>query len=477
MPRLGERPAKVPCTDPLRGRICSAVYALSNNARPPGPFSGYLSAMAVTTHTWPSNCEMSCELRLGPSAACRSGSGWSNRDALVGMSDTQRDQLGHRSGPSLLIDGVVAVTITVIFWVTSLVSAGETNIVLLGCALASLVLGAMVLRWRWPLVTTVVAVAATLAGWMIGVTTDPMSAAAWCLYPVALRRYPRAGSVGLRMIGVIVVFSGVLALVSAGTGELGVQPVIALGALSGAWLLGSAEARRVEAVRQSVRQAAEVERAREQSMMAREVHDVVGHALTVIRAEADVVRSLPDTDEQELRDALANIEQHAGSALEEVQMLVRALHPGQHQLGGLVGQDEPVVTSLSAVLSATRASGVDVDGRLEDWEQLQEDLSSTQRVVVIRVIQESLSNVIRHSGALACTVTVTCEDAVLMVCVDDDGSALPADLGPGTGLTGMRERVEEVGGELEVTVKRSGGVCVLARLPIKARARTEGMAG
>jgi signal transduction histidine kinase len=114
--------------------------------------------------------------------------------------------------------------------------------------------------------------------------------------------------------------------------------VVAVAALSVAWLLGTVVGRQVETARLNV-----------QLETARDVHDVVGHALGVISAEAGVTRSLPDAGADELRASLEEIEQHARRALEEVQGLVRALRSG------------PALADLPSVVAATRAAGIDLD--------------------------------------------------------------------------------------------------------------------
>lgn len=345
--------------------------------------------------------------------------------------------------------------VVVMFWVLPLATDSTGNLPAV-IGLAATVVAAVLLRWRWPLVATLTALVATAAGWVVGASTDPMIAAAWCLYPLALRggRTRTAGPVAV----VLVLCSGALAMTSAGS-EIAQRAVIAVGALGAAWLLGHVEARRLAATRKVVEQAAEFERVKAQATMAREVHDVVGHALTVISAEADVARNLPGSDEQELRESLADIEQRARGALEDVQALVRALRAGRGSLDEVETGAAALV--LPRLVTAARASGLDVTARIE----LPEVSPATDRVTV-RVVQEALSNIVRHSGASHCEIAVWPEGATLAVRVDDDGAGLPASVRPGSGLFGMRERVDEAGGELTVTSRLDGGTRVLARLPL-----------
>ncbi len=351
-------------------------------------------------------------------------------------------------GLSWLVDAAAATVVVVSCWLLPRQVSGA------GAALAGVVAVAMLLRWRHPLACVLAAAAATAAGVALDVTTDPFLGAAWCLYPVALRRggnrTPRTAAVGL------VAAAGLAATLADGDGSTRVM--IAIGALTATWLLGDAEARRAAAAQQVVAQAAEMERARAQAAMAREVHDVVGHALTVISAEAGVARSVGTPDE--LRESLADIESRARDALEDVQGLVRALRAGSLDDAGA---DSPAA-ALPRLVAAAQASGLSVTARLD----VPSAPPQSGRAAV-RVVQEALSNVVRHSGATRCDVAVFPDGDRLTVRVDDDGRGLPAAPRDGTGLTGMRERVTAAGGELTVTDRRGGGTRVLARLPLVAR--------
>ncbi|MFT3875343.1 MAG: sensor histidine kinase [Propioniciclava sp.] len=366
---------------------------------------------------------------------------------------------------SWFVDAAIGVVIVVVFWALPLISAPgmDASLVPVGAALAAVVFAAVVVRWRWPLVATVSALVATAVGWGIGLpNSDPMLAAAWCLYPIALRRSARARQVGLVAVAVIVLLSGLLAITVAG-GFATQKVVIGVGAIGVSWLLGHAEARRLAAIRQASEQQAESDRWRTQAAMAREVHDVVGHALSVISAEADVARSLPDADENELRGSLADIEQRARGALEEVQELVRALRAGKNAIDEV--EHGSVDEVLPRLASAARASGLEVTSHLD-----LPAVPATTGHIVTRIVQEALSNVVRHARATQCVIVIHHEDGRLIVCVDDDGDGFPTPARVGNGLAGMRERVEEAGGELTVTNRLDGGVRVLARLPLRGDA-------
>lgn len=377
--------------------------------------------------------------------------------AIEVMSDLRRFGPLGGSALSWFVDAAVALLVVVVFWLLPWVTDPSESLPMT-IGLAAVVVLAVLLRWQWPLVASLAALIATATGWALGAGTDPMIAAAWCLYPLALR----GGKT--RMVGpaavALVLCSGVLAATSAGS-DLAQRGVIGVGALGAGWLLGRVESRRLAATRQVIEQAAEFERLRAQATMAREVHDVVGHALTVISAEADVARNLPDSDERELRESLADIEQRARGALEDVQALVRALRAGKSSLDEVEAGAASVV--LPRLVTAARASGLEVTATID----LPEVSPETDRVTV-RVVQEALSNIVRHSQARHCEVAVWPDGVALAVRVDDDGTGLPSSVQSGNGLAGMRERVDEAGGELKVTNRLDGGTRVLARLPLGA---------
>lgn len=361
---------------------------------------------------------------------------------------------GPRSSAlSWWLDAAAAVAIVSLFWAPSLTGEHTQSDPALWGALVTLVCASVMLRWRFPALATAVAVVAAVAGWMAGLGTDPWLAAAWCLYPLALRRAPRSRGLGLVAVALLVAASAVMAppLNDPVLGQRIVSGICALGA---SWLLGHVEARRQATVAAMAREQERSERARQQAVMAREVHDVVGHALSFISAEADAARTLPGTTETDLRESLADIEQRARGALEEVQAFVRSLRTGQ------VAPDGQALVSLPDLLAAAKASGLSVDASIAAPE-----LPAEIGLAATRIVQEGLSNIVRHSGADHCEVAVWREDDRVAVRVDDNGAGIRADDASGNGLSGMRERVEELGGELTISTRLEGGTRLLAHLP------------
>jgi signal transduction histidine kinase len=341
---------------------------------------------------------------------------------------------------ALVVDVVAAAVVIGGFWLPPVAQATGWRVPA-AAALVPVIGAAMVLRRRFPLAATVLAAVTTLGAAGLGVALDPMLATAWCLYPLAV-------ALAARTLPIVVVLAcGVLGLVvvtgvgGGGSGRL----VLAVAALVIAWLLGTAVGRQLVAAR-------EAERARVQLEVARDIHDVVGHALGVISAEASVTRSLPDADEAEMRNTLGEIETLARQALQEVQALVR----------GLRDRDP---ADLASVIDGARRAGLAVEASVDVGPEVGEGV----RIVVLRIVQEALNNVLRHAPGAACSVAVGRAGKEVVVRVRDSGSKTPGTgAGSGLGLRGMRERALLVGGTVSWERPAGGGFEVLARLPLRA---------
>jgi signal transduction histidine kinase len=340
-------------------------------------------------------------------------------------------------------DHVAAVLTLAVLWVPPIIAAGGWVRTCAGIVLAALTYTALVLNRRASVAATVAVAAATLAGLAVGVCQDPMLAAAWCLYRVAVERAPHARALVITLVGLL---AGLTAVTGFSPG-LGTQVVVATAALCLAWLVGTAVGRQIASAR-------EAERMRVHLDVAREVHDVVGHALGVIAAEAGVTRGLPDTPEAELRETLADIESHAREALEEMQGVVRTLrNPG------------PALSGLPTIIATTRAAGVAVHARLKPPDPVDAEVGAT----VVRIAQEALSNVVRHAPQARCTVEVWETEDSIALRVRDSGApgTAPVSPGAGYGLRGMRERAVALGGTVAWGGTTDGGFEVEARLPMR----------
>ncbi len=360
-----------------------------------------------------------------------------------------------------LADIVAAVAVVGVFWVPPTAGAASWPLVVAGAVLAVVTAGAMIFRRRLPFAATVTAGAVAVLGGVLGICQDPMLAAAWCLYPLAIARARRTRLAIAVLAGLFAALALVTGVSEEATRGLGRQLVIAVAALSVAWLLGTITGKQIASAR-------EAERMRVQLEVARDVHDVVGHALGVILVQSGVVLSLPDAGEQELRGTLAEVETHARKALEDVQTLVRTLRAQD------VGPT-PGLGGLTAVVAATRAAGISVDARIDVDGRIGDGVGT----VAFRIVQEALSNVVRHAPGAACTVDVRQEGDVVVVRVHDSGSGAPVTgkappgsdgglpTGSGVGLRGMRERARLVGGTVTWGARPGDGFEVEARLPVR----------
>ncbi|KRC58449.1 hypothetical protein ASE14_17810 [Agromyces sp. Root81] len=224
-----------------------------------------------------------------------------------------------------------------------------------------------------------------------------------------------------------------------------------------------ASAFRAEAMRR--RQSAEE---RERVRIARELHDVIGHALSQINVQASVGLHLMDRDPEQARTALASIKETSKSALDEVRTVLGVIRDGE---APLVPQAE--LAELPRLVRGIRSP--ELDAHLVD--RLAESPRRAVQFAGYRIAQEALTNVVRHAGATQAVVTVEREGDEFVLTVDDDGAGPvvvagadaeefdAADHGDGSGILGMRERAALLGGSVELGASPLGGTRVTARLP------------
>ncbi|WP_055489463.1 sensor histidine kinase [Streptomyces sp. TP-A0356] len=206
---------------------------------------------------------------------------------------------------------------------------------------------------------------------------------------------------------------------------------------------------------QAARRRADEERLR----IARELHDVLAHSISVINVQAGVGLALLDSDPEQARTALTTIKAASKEALGEVRQVLDTLRtPGDAPRApapGLGRLPELVEQAASAGLTVT------VEGEPPK-------LAPGTDLAAFRIVQEALTNVVRHSGSRHARVHVERAEGVLSLRVDDDGPATGADAGgSGNGLAGMRERATALGGTIEAGPRADGGFRVLAVLPLK----------
>jgi signal transduction histidine kinase len=214
----------------------------------------------------------------------------------------------------------------------------------------------------------------------------------------------------------------------------------------------------VEERERAARDAVTQERAR----IARELHDVVAHAMTVMVVQAGAARTVVDRDPAEASAAIRRVEETGRVGLAEMRRLIGVLQdaPSDAALA-----PQPGLEALDALLDTIRAAGVPVAASTEGTPR---DLPPGVDLTAYRVIQEALTNVLRHAGSAAhASVTLRYAPDGLEVRVADDGRGPVATSdGGGHGLVGMRERVALFEGTLETGPRPGGGYEVRAWLPV-----------
>jgi signal transduction histidine kinase len=381
-----------------------------------------------------------------------------------------------RPWPWVAIDGVVAVLLALVFLVGSTHPAYGIP---LGVAylLALISTLPVAVRRLWPLPALGVVLAGSVGAMAIGTGKDPSVAVALVLYLVA-SRYRRSTSAAI--------LAGVLALTAAGTAaggaaldhnrasEVAARFVGSAVVLTAAWVIGIAVRQqraytaglREQADRRIQAQLAEGRRAvtEERLRIARELHDVVAHSLSLIAVQAGVGNYVAGVHPDEAARALASIETTSRAALREMRRLVGVLRDGDP-----AGPDLAPAHGLADV-------GQLVTGTADAGVRVQLEVRGTQRPVppgvdlaAYRIIQEALTNVVKHARTTVSRVLVTYDGDAIRLEITDDGDGTPADVvaaSAGHGIAGMRERASLFGGEFHAGPLPGRGFRVAARLPL-----------
>lgn len=214
-----------------------------------------------------------------------------------------------------------------------------------------------------------------------------------------------------------------------------------------------AEARRASDARQAV----ELERAR----IARELHDMISHSVSVMVMQAAVERRLLKGEHPAYARTLQEIEVAGRAALTELRTLLGVLHESGDS-GELTPQ--PGLDDLPALIERVRDAGLAVDLNIEG-ERI--ELSPALQLTAFRIVQEGLTNVLKHAGQARADVLLRYEPTCLGLEVRDDGAS-PSRAESGTGLVGLRERAALYGGEIKTFVPNEGGFVLWASLPLEA---------
>jgi signal transduction histidine kinase len=198
--------------------------------------------------------------------------------------------------------------------------------------------------------------------------------------------------------------------------------------------------------------------AEERLQIARDVHDVVGHSLATIALQAGVAEHLLDGREPEARESMASIRRLSKEALGEVGAMLGVLRAD----GTAARAPTPDLQHVTRLVEDMRAAGLEVNLDLDPA-----PVPETVGGAAYRIVQESLTNVVRHAGPdAAATVRVAADNGAVEVEITDDGTGATITR-EGNGLTGMRERAQALGGTFEVGPAPQGGFRVHALLPTR----------
>ncbi len=203
----------------------------------------------------------------------------------------------------------------------------------------------------------------------------------------------------------------------------------------------------------------------ERVRIARELHDVLAHSLSQINVQAGVGLHLAEQQPEKAREALASIKETSKTALDEVRSVLGVLRDERRDPEAPL-VPEPDLSRLPALVSGVAAQGLDVTSSIDPDDATLAAAPKPVQLAIYRIVQESLTNVLRHSGATRASVDVGIEDGAYLISVDDNGSGF-ADTEAGRGLTGMRERAELLGGTLDTGRSPSGGAEVIVRIPVR----------
>jgi signal transduction histidine kinase len=337
---------------------------------------------------------------------------------------------------------------------------------------------ALLARSRRPVAVLAAVFAATLGYALLSYPGGPIWLALIIAFFTALITAHRRAAYGSLLAG----YGSFLWLTALATGRPAPSAAVAVGLA--AWLLfllaGSELIRNRRAFIQASRQRAAEERrsadeadrrraSEERLGIARELHDVVAHSLSLINVQAGVALELMDRRPEQVRTALTAIKEASRDALVDVQSVLDSLRrPGEEAPRA----PAPSLRDVADLVQRAEATGLTVDVQVTAELAV---LPSGTGAAGYRIVQEALTNVVRHAHASRVRVRIAEQDGELVIVVDDDGDGRPGDPADGgtsragSGIRGMTERAAALGGRLVAGPKPGGGFAVLARLPAGGR--------
>jgi len=400
---------------------------------------------------------------------------WAPYALIMGLAGTLLTRRVHRGNP-LVADGLLVALVTGLALSTLIFRALEGPEVFAGAigfdlasglAVGLLLAGLSSLIWRRPRALPVLIASIVIyALYDLAGSASPLLAFAplIALYAVAANSKPvvSGGAATALAVGAVVV-------VLANTGPLDDDILDYLLSVATAWLLGYGlwlnRARTSlladQAAQLTREQAAQTQAAvrQEQTRIARELHDIVAHRVVVMVAQAGASKRIVDAEPERARRALTSIENMGREALIEMRRLLgvlwtqddgsKAPQPGLADLPGLMTQIERAGLPVELTVSGERRS-----------------LPAGIELNAYRIVQEALTNTLKHAGPARAEVELTYRTEFLELRVRDDGEGSSLPLVPGHGVVGMKQRAALLGGEMRVGPLREAGFEVTAKLPV-----------
>ncbi|TDB75733.1 sensor histidine kinase [Micromonospora sp. KC723] len=340
-------------------------------------------------------------------------------------------------------------------------TVGVREPVWISVSAAALVGGPVAVRRIWPLTVLGVVFVSSAVVLLSGVIPDyaavpPFLALACALYTVGAAR-PRRRSVPALiacLAGTLVLLVGI-PVTEAGSAASAATVAFVVMLTGMAWLLGRAARERRTYAAQTAEQLTHRAVSDERLRIAREMHDIVSHSMSLIAVKAAVGNHVAETSPAEAREALRVIETTSRGALAELRRTLGVLRDDPSYA------PTPGLRDLATLADQAAAGGVDVEMTVTG----DDDLPAGVGLSVFRIVQEALTNVVRHAAPARCRVTVTVESGEVRIEVTDDGRRGSRARSGGHGLIGMRERVGMYRGELSAGPCPEGGFRVAGRLP------------
>lgn len=277
-----------------------------------------------------------------------------------------------------------------------------------------------------------------------------------------------AGAAGL-------LFASEVALLVAGRKSIGnaVPGLLLIGlsyvvgrALRGKHLFAESMQRRAAAIEADSAREASIAVAAERDRIARELHDVIAHAVSLIVVQAGAGERLLDEAPEQARESFETIRRAGADALDELRRLLGLLR--DRPAGAMPTEPQPGLDRLALLVVEAREAGLDVDLRIRGGRRA---VPPGVDLAAYRIVQEALTNVRKHSGASRAIATIEYRPHEVMLTVTDEGASARTEAaatnGNGHGLIGMRERATIYGGTLEAGPQEPQGFAVQARLPIE----------